>query len=146
MSTDENLVARNQETAEANGLAAAHTRAERTEPPPPPTTPYRCPPPSRPLPYLAAALPVLVRPPACPSRTGTRRRFSLFRDRMPIEIHNYAKNTRRLLYPLPGGTHVWSHTTTETACCCSAWLGFRGSFFQPDRFKSANKDRQAGSW
>jgi len=26
MSTDENLVARNQETAEANGLAAAHTR------------------------------------------------------------------------------------------------------------------------
>lgn len=38
MSTDENLVARNQETAEANGLAAAHTRGRnlRLHHPPPP--------------------------------------------------------------------------------------------------------------
>lgn len=35
MSTDENLVARNQETAEANGLAAAHTRGLNRFPLPP---------------------------------------------------------------------------------------------------------------
>lgn len=113
MSTDENLVARNQETAEANGLAAAHTRADGT--------------------YSSSAsssssssssssfLPFALRAPApgavalsfaigCPSK------------------YNYAKNTRRLLYPPPGGTRVWSHTATETAPYTR--LAFVDRFFQ----------------
>lgn len=53
MSTDENLVARNQETAEANGLAAAHTRGRN---------------------LLLLRLIHLHLPPY-PSHAGTRRRF-----------------------------------------------------------------------
>lgn len=74
-----------------------HIRADGTYSLPPPPPP---PPPSPPPASLRAPAPDAVPLSfaiGCPSK------------------YNYAKNTRRLLYPPPGGTRVWSHTATETA-------------------------------
>jgi len=93
MSTDENLVARNQETAAANGLAAAHTRGRnllllfRSSSSSRSTSSCRSPaPPSPPL-------PLPLHPSVCPSRAREEHRSSLFRDRMPIETQLREKHS-----------------------------------------------------
>ncbi|CAL1686095.1 unnamed protein product [Lasius platythorax] len=87
-----------------------HIRADGTyssPPPPPPPPPPPLPPPATLRAPAPDAVPLSFAI-GCPSK------------------YNYAKNTRRLLYPPPGGTRVWSHTATETAR-----VGFRRSFFRP---------------
>lgn len=108
MSTDENLVARNQETAEANGLAAAHTRGTSTSS-------------SSSSSSSASTSPLTLRPPV-PGVVS-----SLFCDRMPIEIQLCEKHSAIAISVVRRHSRLVAYRNGNSLC---TRLAFDDRFFE----------------